>query len=67
MKPTWELIWLGCKACGHRWDDWQPSMVPVSTWVAHVGTYHCPICGKGGSDVLIRMQPLDPATLEGST
>jgi hypothetical protein len=67
VKPTWEVIWLHCKACGHRWDDWQPAMVPIPTWVAHVGTYRCPNCGKGGDDVLIRMLPLDPAPPEGST
>lgn len=59
MIPAWEPIWLACKACGHKWDDWQPSRVPADTWVAHVKTYRCPSCRKGRRNVLIRMQPLD--------
>lgn len=57
-KPTWGPIWLACKACGHWWDDWQPCGVPIDTWVAHVGTYHCPICGKGSRSVLVRRRPM---------
>lgn len=58
-KPEWTPIWLQCKACETKWDDWQPSDVPVATWVAHVKTYHCPNCGHGGKSILIRMSPLD--------
>lgn len=56
--PTFQPIWLACKACGHKWDDWQPAHVPVATWVAHVRTYHCPKCGKGRRTVLLRQEPL---------
>jgi hypothetical protein len=56
--PTWEPIWLACKACKHAWDDWQPCDVPPATWIAHVKTYHCPECGKGRRYVLIRSMPL---------
>jgi hypothetical protein len=59
-KPTWNTIWLACK-CGRKWDDWQPCMVPVSTWIAHVKTYRCPQCGKSGRNILIRLTALDAA------
>lgn len=55
--PRFIPIWLACR-CGHQWDDWQPSMVPVETWCAHVRTYHCPKCGKGRRNVLLRTTPL---------
>jgi hypothetical protein len=58
-QPNWAPIWLHCKACGHRWDDWQPEYCPIPTWIAHVKTYHCPKCGKGGRSVLLRMEPLE--------
>jgi hypothetical protein len=61
-KPTWEPIWLACEACGHEWDDWQPGMVPVETWAAHVRTCHCPKCGKGGAAVLMRTHPIKVTT-----
>ena len=61
-KPAWGPIWLACKACRHEWDDWQPAMVPIATWVAHVKTYHCPNCGKGARNVLIRRHPLPSAS-----
>jgi hypothetical protein len=57
-KPRWEPIWLACSACHHEWDDWQPAMVPIDTWVAHCGTFQCPKCGAGKSDILIRTTPL---------
>ena len=59
-KPTWEPLWLACKACGHKWDDWQPSHVPAETWIAHLRTHSCPKCGKGYSDhvLLLRTKPL---------
>jgi hypothetical protein len=58
-KPTWEPLWCACKGCNHRWDDWQPCMVPVATWIAHVKTLRCPACGKGGRMLLLRTLPLD--------
>ena len=58
-RPSWEPIWLVCKVCDHQWDDWQPSNVPAETWAAHVRTYRCPNCGKGGRRVLLRTRPLD--------
>lgn len=57
-RPTWVPIWCACKACGHWWDDWQPQMCPIRTWVAHIKTLACPSCGKGGRSVLLRMKPL---------
>jgi hypothetical protein len=60
--PQWVPILLACERCGERWDDWQPSNVPVATWVAHCGTFHCPMCGKGGRHVLLRSQFLDSAS-----
>ena len=60
-KPEWTPIWLQCKACGGKWDEWQPSQVPIATWVAHVKTYHCPICDKGGKSILLRLTPLAEA------
>jgi hypothetical protein len=56
--PSWVPIWLACEACGCQWDDWQPWGVPVKTWAAHLGTLHCPHCGKDGLHVLLRTQPL---------
>ena len=56
-KPTWEPIWLLCGECKHRWDDWQPGHVPISTWIAHVRTYRCPSCGS--EKVMIRITPMD--------
>ena len=52
--PVFIPLRCACKACGHRWDDWQPSYVPVATWVAHIKTIRCPQCGKGGRSVLLR-------------
>ena len=43
--PVFIPLWCACKACGHRWDDWQPSYVPVATWAAHAKTIRCPQCG----------------------
>lgn len=61
MIPGWNPIWLECKACGHKWDDWQPCHVPIGTWLAHAMSYHCPACGKKSEDVLLRRQPLPAA------
>lgn len=61
MRPCWDPIWLACKACDHEWDDWQPGMCPIDTWVAHVKTYRCPHCGKRGRNILYRMKPLEGA------
>ena len=58
IAPTWEPIWLGCKRCGHEWDDWQPQMVPVATWVAHVRTYRCPECGARSGHIVLRVEPV---------
>jgi len=58
-KPTWEPLWCSCKACGHWWDDWQPCMVPVATWAAHIKTLHCPACGANRRKVMLRTKPLD--------
>ena len=58
--PYFVAIWLACKACGGKWDDWQPQGCPIATWVAHIKTYRCPHCGKRGRNIFIRLKPLDP-------
>ena len=58
MKPEWVPIWLACGKCSHEWDDWQPIVVPISTWVVHVKTYRCPHCQVGGKNVLLRTTEL---------
>jgi hypothetical protein len=63
-KPSWTPIWLACE-CGAEWDDWQPCMVPVSTWAAHVESYHCPSCGRSGRNILMRRKPLAQPHLPG--
>lgn len=60
-KPTWEPLWLQCKACGHQWDDWQPRYVPVQVWVAHIkalAAMGCPQCRH--DSLYLRNQPLKP-------
>jgi hypothetical protein len=57
-RPTSAAIWLHCRLCGYAWVDWQPQMVPIETWAAHVKTYRCPACGAAGLPVLLRTQPL---------
>jgi formate dehydrogenase maturation protein FdhE len=57
-KPTWEPLWLGCKACGHKWDGWQPSMVPVEVFIANLEAQLCPECGAGLKQLLLRSTPL---------
>ena len=66
-RPTWQPIWCACKACGHWWDDWQPLMVAVSTWSAHIRTLRCPSCGEGGRSVLWRATPLDQKSEAGAS
>lgn len=61
-KPTWEPLWLGCKACGHKWDDWQPFMVPIDVWVASMRLQTCPNCGAGVRELVIRFKPIDETT-----
>jgi hypothetical protein len=61
-RPTWESIWLACLSCKHEWDDWQPIGVRVETWIAHVGTFRCPLCGKGASSVTLRSTRLPEDT-----
>ena len=56
--PSFTPLWCACKACGHWWDDWQPTHAPIATWVAHVRTLQCPHCGKGRRSVLLRSTPL---------
>lgn len=53
-KPDWQTFPCRCKKCGHDWDDWIPVGVPVATWLAHVRTLHCPLCGARFKSVLIR-------------
>jgi hypothetical protein len=60
-RPSWHPIWLACKACKHEWDDWQPANVPLRTWAAHIRTFRCPNCDKGGRQVLWRARPLNAA------
>ena len=55
-KPGWVPIWLACK-CGTKWDDWQPNNVPVKTWLAHVKTFRCPVCGNKGRGLFLRSDP----------
>jgi hypothetical protein len=61
-RPTFVPIWLACR-CGHAWDDWQPSHVPIDTWIAHIKTLHCPACGAGYKSrmLLLRDKPLPDA------
>jgi hypothetical protein len=33
-KPYFREIWLACRQCGHKWDDWQPCDVLIERWVA---------------------------------
>ena len=66
-QPTWEPLWCACKSCGHWWDDWQPSQVPLATWIAHVKTLRCPGCGKGSRSLVIRTLPLDEKPSVGFT
>jgi len=57
--PSWQPIWLACKACRHEWDDWTSAYVPVATLVAHWHTYRCPACNnRGKRNVLLRTTPL---------
>jgi len=58
-RPTFEPIWLACKQCGYRWDDWQPWGVSVAAWAAHVCTLRCPHCGAAGNSVLLRTKPIE--------
>lgn len=60
-RPRFEPIWLACKGCGHRWDDWQPTNVPLATWAAHVKTYHCPLCRADCRNLVLRTKPLEEA------
>jgi rubredoxin len=57
--PRFVPVWLSCKACGHWWDDWQPTNVPLDTWAAHVTTWRCPSCGADSGQLLLRTTPLD--------
>ncbi len=58
-QPSFVTLWLACD-CGHWWDDWQPLMVTVDTWIAHLRSLHCPACGKTSADrtMLMRTEPL---------
>jgi hypothetical protein len=55
--PSWVAIWLFCKKCAHAWDDWQPSGVPMATYVAHLKSYRCPACGTRRG-IFLRRWPL---------
>jgi hypothetical protein len=66
--PSWAPIWLRCKSCGRDWDDWQPVMVPIKTWIAHCRTYRCPGCGADGKHIVVRQEPLSaPVSLPAET
>ena len=66
-KPYWHPIWLRCGRCHHDWDDWQPAMCPIPTWVAHVKTFSCPKCSASDDPrlyqarpkILLRMTPIE--------
>jgi hypothetical protein len=57
-KPTWEPLGLGCRACGHEWDGWQPSMVPFDVAVACLRAQRCPECRSGSEELVIRPTPI---------
>jgi hypothetical protein len=61
-KPRFEPLWCSC-SCGHWWDDWQPTNVPIDTWIAHIKTIHCPECATG--KVFLRTRPLSEHTVQG--
>lgn len=61
-KPTWEPLWLGCKACGHKWDDWQPCMARLDVALACLRSLRCPNCGVGTAELVIRTKPLTETT-----
>lgn len=57
-KPGWSQIWYECMYCEHAWNDWQPTDVPITTWLKHVHSHACPECGLGIEDIKIRNYPL---------
>jgi hypothetical protein len=61
LKPSWEPLWLRCGPCKHEWDSLQPCHCPIPTWVAHVRSLRCPLCGA--KKLLIRMTPLAEASV----
>lgn len=58
-NPTWEPIWLSCRACTSAWSDCQPNGVSLATWIAHMETLRCPTCGNT-ANVMLRTTPPDP-------
>jgi DNA-directed RNA polymerase subunit RPC12/RpoP len=60
-KPYFREIWLACRQCGHKWDDWQPCDVLIERWVAYVRAFRCPNC-SADDGVLIRSKPLTEAS-----
>lgn len=61
-KPTWQPLWLGCKACKHEWDDWLPSGVRLDVAIASLQSQRCPKCGLGMEELVIRSKPITPDT-----
>lgn len=57
-RPTWEPLQLRCKACGHESQGWQPSYVPVNTWIAHIQSMQCSNCCADYKSLLIVCQPV---------
>jgi hypothetical protein len=62
QKPIWEPLPLRCKVCGHEWQDWQPSDVPINTWLAHIKNMHCRQCSADYKALLIVFKPVDQQT-----
>lgn len=46
-EPTFVPMWVRCEPCGHMWNAWQPSGVPIRVWVLWVRLVRCPQCGAG--------------------
>ena len=59
-RPTFVPLWLRCGGCGHNWNGWQPSGVPIKVWTTHVQLLRCPSCGAGPRGLLIQETPPAP-------
>lgn len=53
-RPTWKPLYLRC-ACGHLWQDWQPSGARADVFIAVLRTIRCPKCG--GDRLFLRETP----------
>lgn len=63
---TTQLTPLVCRNCKHEWHTETLCHIPISVWVAHIRTLHCPVCRANYRKLSFRTAPQPPDTTTGT-